>query len=290
MIKVKNLIIRYAFDCLLFAFVIAATLRALADISNEHTRTYKITKGYLVTGSVPLASNSVRAPASMDSQRTEYMASPMGGAASSAISSTPESTNFGSYSYSLTREFNLLPKSVKTFPFLSAKLLFNYTLETTTYLSSGTNSGLFQRTFIIQPSEFLPAGTITFYLATTGLTLGQGRLPDTLKESQQKISVGNDPDVKYSIISVLTATRQTPNYGQDLDVNIVITNRKENQSASVLLTINSGYRNTTVIIKDQSSSNISIKQDPNNKAMLLIQAVIKPNQEESCILSVQQLN
>ncbi|CAF4968884.1 unnamed protein product, partial [Rotaria magnacalcarata] len=80
-----------------------------------------------------------------------------------------------------------------------------------------------------------PAGTITFYLATTGITLGQGRLTDTPKQSEQKISVGNDPDVRFNIISVITAINQTPTYGQDLDVNVTVSNRKDKQTVSVKL-------------------------------------------------------
>ncbi|CAF0810255.1 unnamed protein product [Rotaria sordida] len=245
----------------------SATLRALADINNEHKRIYEITKSQLITGSVPLTSTSIRAPASMDTQRVEYMAGAMSDT-SSSISFKADSTNFGSYSYNITREFYLLPKSIKTFPFLSVMISFNYTLETTIYLSTGTNSGLFQRTFIIRPSEFLPAGTITFYLVTTG----------------------NDPDVKFNIISVITATRQTPTYGQDLNVNVTISNRKDKQIVSVKLTINSGYSNTTLIIRNRSSSNIKINQDSNNKSILIIRAIIKANQSEICAFSLKQSN
>ncbi|CAF0761249.1 unnamed protein product [Rotaria sordida] len=267
----------------------SATLRALADINNEHKRIYEITKSQLITGSVPLTSTSIRAPASMDTQRVEYMAGAMSDT-SSSISFTADSTNFGSYSYNITREFYLLPKSIKTFPFLSVMISFNYTLETTIYLSTGTNSGLFQRTFIIRPSEFLPAGTITFYLVTTGITLGQSRLIDTPKQSEQKISLGNDPDVKFNIISVITATRQTPTYGQDLNVNVTISNRKDKQIVSVKLTINSGYSNITLIIRNRSSSNIKINQDSNNKSILIIRAIIKANQSEICAFSLKQSN
>ncbi|CAF0818397.1 unnamed protein product [Rotaria sp. Silwood1] len=267
----------------------SATLRALADINNEHNRIYEITNSQLITGSVPLLSGSVRAPASMDKERVEYMEAAMSDTHSS-ISSTADSTNFGSYSYNITREFYLLPKSIKTFPFLSVMISFNYTLETAIYLSNGVSSGLFQRTFIIRPSEFLPAGTITFYLATTGITLGQGRLVDTPKQNEQKISVGNDPDVKFNIISIITATRQTPTYGQDVNVNVTISNRKDKQIVSVKLTINSGYRNTTLIIKNRSSSNITITQDPNNRSILIIQAIIQANQDEKFAFSLKQSN
>jgi hypothetical protein len=236
-----------------------------------------------------LATTSVRAPISIETQRVEYMASPAADS-SSSISSKPDSTNFGTYSYNITRQFQLLPKSIKTFPFLSSIISFNYTLETSTYLSTGTNSGLFQRIFTIQATEFLPAGTITFYLATTGVTLGQGRLTDTPKQSEQKISLGNDPDVKYTIISIITVTRQTPTYGQDLDLSVTISNRKDKQIVSVTLTINSGYRNTTFIIRNRSSSSIRINQDPNNKSLLIIRAIIQASQDETCLLAVKQSN
>ncbi|CAF0744589.1 unnamed protein product [Adineta steineri] len=267
----------------------SAVLRALADINNEHERSYNITSSQLITGSVPIASASHRVPTSIDTQRIEYLASPMMDT-SSSISSKPDSTNFGTYSYNITRQFHLRPKSIKTFPFLTTTIKFNYTLETTTYLSTGTTYGLFQRVFIIQPSEFLPAGTITFYLASTGITLGQGRLIDTPKQSEQKINLGNDPDVKFHIISIITAVRQTPIYGQDLSVNVTISNPKDNQIVSVTLNINSGYRNTTLIRRNQSSSNITIDQDLNNKALLIIRAMIQPNEDETCMFAVIQSN
>ncbi len=269
--------------------VLAASLRALADMNNEHERSYDITTSQLITGSVPLTSTSLRVPVSMDSQRVEYMASSASDT-SSSISSESDATNFGSYSYNITRPFKFLPRSIKTFPFLSPIISFNYTLETTIYLSSGINSGLFQRIFTIEPSEFLPAGTITFYLATTGITLGQGRITDTPKQAKQKINLANDPDVKYHIMSVITSTRQTPTYGQDLNVTVTISNRKEKQIVSVMLTINTGYRNTTLIPTIRSSSNITISQDPINKSILIIRATIQANQEEKYLFAVKQSN
>ncbi|UJR28232.1 hypothetical protein I4U23_009482 [Adineta vaga] len=267
-----------------------ASLRALADINNEHERSYTITNAQLITGTVPLASTSLRSPtSSIDSQRIEYMASPMADSPTS-ISSKPDATTFGTYSYNITHEFILLPKSIKTFPFLSTTIKLNYTLEMTIYLSTGVTSGLFQRIFIIEPADFLPAGTITFYSASTGLTLGQSRLPDTSKQTQQRINLGNDPDIKYNIISVATAIRQTPTYGQDLNINVTISNRKENQIVSVTLIINGGYRNTILTIKYKSSPNISIKQDLNNESILNIRALIKPGEDVTCMFAIKQTN
>ena len=288
MINVKSYLISSSFYSLI-SLTLAATLRALADINNEHERSYNITNSQLITGGVPLSTTSLRTPAAMDTHRVEYMAASMGDTPLS-ISSKPDSTNFGTYSYNITRQFNLLPKSIKTFPFLTTTISFNYTLEATTYLSSGKTSALFQRVFIIKPLEFLPAGTITFYLAATGITLGQGRLPDTSKQSEQKISLGNDPDVTFNTISIITATRQVPTYGQDLNVNVTISNRKDAQTVSVTLTINSGYRNTTLIIGNRSSSNITMEQDPNNKSILIIRAIVDPNQDETYAFAVRQWN
>lgn len=209
---------------------------------------------------------------------------------SATITSRPDSTNFGSYTYNLTRPFLLRAKSIKTFPFLSTQIACNYTLEASVYLSSGANPGLFQRIFILQSPEFLPAGTATFYLASSGLTLGQGRLPDTVAKSEQKITLGNDPDVKYSIVGIITATRQSPVYGQDMAVNITISNRKSAQVARVTLNINGGFRSTIFTIKSRSSPSITIAQDPINPSTLVVRATIKPDQEESCTLTVSQSN
>lgn len=275
-----------------FSVFLAATLRALADITNEHERSYDITHGQLITGSIPLASGSLlRVPAAMDTHRVEFMAS--GGASmgmSPSISTDADASNFGTYSYNLTRQFRLLPKSIKTFPFLSTAISFNSTLEATIYLSSGTYSGLFQRIFTIEPSEFLPAGTVTFYLASTGTTLGQSRLADTSKNSKQRVSLTNDPDVKYQIVNIVTSTRQIPVYGHDLNVTVNVINRKDKQTISVQLTINSGYRNTTLLSELYSSSNISIEQDPINRSILIIRAIIEPNSEEKCSFALKQSN
>lgn len=272
-----------------FLLSLAATLRALADINNEHERSYDILYSQLITGSIPLASTSLRVPVPMSAIRVEYMASSSMDT-SSAISSEADSSNFGTYSYNITRQFNLLPKSIKTYPFLSTTISFNYTLETTIYLSSGTNSGLFQRIFLIQPMEFLPAGIITFYLSTTGITLGQGRLTDTSKQTQQKISLGNDPDVKYNIISIITSMQHQPTYKQDVNINVTISNSKDKQIVSVTLTINSGYRDTILISKNCLSSNIEINQDEINQALFIIRAIIKPNEDKTCMFNIKQSN
>ena len=261
----------------------------MADINNEHERSYEIDNSQLITGSVPIVSGPTRSPSAVGGQSPQFMASPMNGMAA-PISSQPESTNFGSYTYNVTRPFKLLPKSIKTFPFLSTSIFSNYTLETSIYLSSGVYSGPFQRSFIIQPADFLPAGTVTFYLASSSITLGQARLPDTPPKSEQKVNLGNDPDVKYSVISVITATRQTPTYSQDLNVNITLTNRKDRQTVNVVLTVNNGYRNTTFTFRNRSSPSITITQDPIDRSVLIVRAAIKPNQEETVAFAVKQSN
>ena len=266
-----------------------AKLRALADINNEQTRSYEITSSQLITGTVPIVSYSTRSPSSGENLRAEYMSTSIQDS-SGSISNRPESANFGTYAYNITRPFRLLPKSIKTFPFLNADVLWNQTLETMTYLSAGVNSGLFQKIFHIQLSEFLPAGTLTFYSAATGFTLGQARLTDTPANSEQKLNLGNDPDVKYQITAMVTVTRQVPTYGQDLDVNITINNRKVKQSVNVTLSINGGYRNGSLIIKNRSSNNINISQDPNNRSLFIVRALIKGNQEELCSCTMKLSN
>jgi hypothetical protein len=270
----------------LTSFILAATLRALADINNEHERSYDITNSQLITGSVPLSSSpSFQSPYTINTQYFQYMKN----STSSSISSEADSTNFGTYSYNITRQFILFPKSIKTFPFLSTEISFNYKLETSIYsLSPSTYSGLFERTFIIQPSEFLPAGIMTFYLSTTGTTLGQSRVKDIPKQSKQKITLENDPDVEYNMIVTSTTIQQLPSYRDDVNINLIISNRKDEQIVSVTLNINSWHYNTTLILKNQSSSNIIINQDRINPAMIIIQAKIKPNEDETCMFTLQQ--
>jgi hypothetical protein len=243
----------------------------------------------LITGTIPLLINTARVPANSETQRVEYMASATTDT-SASISTRPDSNNFGSFSYNITHGFQLRPKSIKTFPFLSANIVCNYTLEASTYLSSGHSSGLFQRSFTIQTAQFLPAGIMTFYLAKTSLTLGQARLADMSANSEQKLGLGSDSDVKYNIISSITTTRQTPVYGQDMLMNVTVSNRKDKQLLHVTLKIHSGYRNTTLIVRARSSTNIIILQDPNDRSILLVRAFIKAKQDETCTCIVKQSN
>lgn len=208
---------------------------------------------------------------------------------SSPISSKPDTTNFGTYSYNITRRFNLYPKSIKTYPFLTPIITFNYTLETTIYAGSGTNTGLFQRVFLIQASEFLPAGIATFYLEKTGTCLGQGRLNDAAKQKEQKIILGTDPDVQYTVKTTIKTTRYSHPYGQDSDVNLIISNKKDKQTVTVTLTITSGYTNTVFTTTKTSSSSITITQDSTTKS-LIIRATIKPDKEESISFALKQSN
>lgn len=271
-------------------FILAATLRALADINNDHRRSYQVDQSQLITGTIPIImSQTVRSSTTPENQRAEFVSSTVEDTYAS-ITNRPDSNNLGSYSYNITRSFQLRSKSIKSFPFLTTKIHFNSSLEASTYLSNGLSLGIFQRIFVIQPTEFLPAGVITFYLASNSVTLGQARIPDTPGKTEQKINLGNDPDVRYQIVSIVTATRQMPTYGQDVNVNITITNRKEQQAIRGTLTINSGYRNTTSLTKIRASSNIEISLDPNNRAIFTIRASVKPNQEETCSFAVKLSN
>jgi hypothetical protein len=258
----------------------------LADITNDHERFYNVTVSQLITGTVPIVMKIAPIPMPMETVRTEYMAS---ATADSSISSRPQATTTGSYTYTINRAFQLWPKSIKTFPFISTSIVCNYTLEASTYLSVGLTTGLFQRVFTIQPWEFLPAGTATFYLNYNGITLGQGRLADTAARNEQRVALSTDPDVKYTVTSLITATRQMPTYGQDLQVNISMINRKEQQSIAVTLIVNSGYRETSLVVMSRSS-NITVVHDPTNRSNLLIRAHIRPNGEESSMILVKQSN
>ena len=236
---------------------------------------------------MPLAASPVRLLSSNNQQSAEHAASHSHDAIS-PISPKADSTNFGTYSYNITRTFTLFPKSIKTFPFLTPKISFNYTLEGTTYLSAGSSTGLFQRVFIIQCPEFLPAGIVTFYLGKTGTCLGQGRLADTSKRTDRKITLDSDPDVKYTIKTTTVSTQTVPPYEQELDVHVTIVNRKDKQSIPVTLTIPSRFRQVTLTQKKNASSSISIVHDENNKATLVLRAVLKPDKEESCSFNIKQ--
>jgi len=75
---------------------------------------------------------------------------------------------------------------------------------------------------------------------------------------------------------------------QDSDVNVVILNRKDKQIITVTLMISSEYSTTRFTIKSSSSSNIKINQDPDNKSSLIIRAIMKSNQEETCSFALKQ--
>ncbi len=227
----RNLLLHKRFHIL----ILAATLQALADIHNEHERFYDITHSQLIPGNVPLITSS---PTVTPVVQYAAMADP-----ASPISSKADATNFSTYSYNITRKFKLYPKSIKTYPFLTSKIIFNYTLEATTYISLGTNFGLFQRVFVLQASEFLPAGIATFYLQKTGTCLGQGRLIDAAKNSKQKVYLGTDPDVKYTIENTINTIKSNP-FQADAYVYVVFSNQKVKQTVTVTLTINSGLVDT----------------------------------------------
>jgi hypothetical protein len=265
----RNLLFHKRFHIL----ILAATLQALADIHNEHERSYDITHSQLITGNVSLITSSPTVTPVVQYASTADAASP--------ISSKADATNFGTYSYNITRKFKLYPKSIETYPFLTPTIIFNYTLEATTYISSGTNFGLFQRVFVLQASEFLPAGIATFYLQKTGTCLGQGRLIDAAKNSKQKFYLGTDPDVKYAIESTINTRKSNP-FQADAYVYVVFSNQKVKQTVTVTLTINSGLVDTKLTINNRSSSSITISQDPTNKSMLIVRGIIKPNEEASC--------
>ncbi|CAF1062988.1 unnamed protein product [Didymodactylos carnosus] len=250
---------------------ISGKVKAFADIVNNHQRSYKIDKTSLITGNTPIVSSNTVA-------RPLYM--------STAMISSPTSSNFGTYSYSIIKSYTLLPQSVKTFPFITPTIVLNYRLEATTYLeSTGVIDGLFQRLFSIRPSEFLPSGTVTFY-QTNGFCLGQGTIPDTSKNFTQTIALGDDPDVHYTIQSVTTQVRQTPAYGQDLNITITVSNQKDQQIVSVKLELTSGYSNTTFVNKNR---NCKIIQDQITQS-LIFTTTLKPAQEEKCTITVSQTN
>ena len=203
------------------------------------------------------------------------------------ISSTPTASNYGTYTYQIKKAYTLYPQSTKTFPFINPAIVFAYTLETTTYIPSGGSiNGLFQRTFKIRPSEFLPAGSVTFYQNT--MVLGQALIPDTAKNASTIATLGTDPDIQYTIDSIVTATRQSP-YGQDLSVNVTLINRKENQTVTVKLTLNGGYQ-STILTTTSTSSGLTISQDRLNNATLIIQATVKPGKEETASFKLKQTN
>lgn len=268
-------------DRVLFSSLLAATLRALADITNTHERTYRITYSRLITGDIPLGSTLTSAQ--YQSNIAYYMAPP--------IATQVERTNFGTYSYNITRHFELLPKSVKSYPFLTPKLTFNYTLETSTYISASPHTGFFQRIFALQTTEFLPAGMVTFYLQKTGACLGQSRLTDTPKSTEQRVQIGTDPDVTYKIRNTITNIRSSSSSSSqrthDSNLNITLSNRKEKQAVSVTLKILSAYTNTKFKLQ-KTSSNIKVFEDLDNRSTIIIRATIKANSEETCTIFLQQ--
>lgn len=240
----------------------------------------------MIVGPVPIVSDSPQAPNAVEAQPVEYPPNPVS-IDPESILALPEKTKYGTYSYNITNKFSLLPKSIKTLPFLSFPILFNYTLEQTIYFSYGSNSGLFQRIFNLRFSEFLPAGIITFYLAT-GLTLGQGRLRDASQEIEQKISLGHDPNVRFVITHSIMATLSAPQNGPEIDGNVIIFNRNGNQPVSVRLNMYAYNQNTILIIKNRSSFNITMSQSSTDKSIIIIHAMIQPNRYESCNFSLQQ--
>ena len=265
-------------DCIYSDFVSsAATLRALADIVNTHQLAYQVTHSTLTSGTIYLT-----APSSLP-------VAPGGenGMTPAPISPTPTASDYGTYTYKINKAYTLYPQSTKTFPFITPDIVFAYTLETTTQIPSGASTnGLFQRTFNIRPSEFLPAGPVTFYQNT--MVLGQASISDTAKNASTIATLGTDPDVQYTIDSIVTATRQSP-YGQDLSVNVTLVNRKENQKVIVRLTLNGGYQSTT-LTTTSTSSGLTITQDRLNNSTLIIQATVNAGKKGTASFKLKQTN
>jgi hypothetical protein len=255
----------------------SATLRALADIVNNHQRAYHVNNSTLTTGTVYLVGSS---PSPIIFASANMMAA-------GPISATPTASNYGTYTYSINEAYTLYPKSTKTFPFITPAIAFVYTLEATTYIQSGgLSNGLFQRTFNIKSSEFLPAGPITFY--QNQMVLGQASISDTAKNTNITGTLGADPDIQYKIASVVTGVHQSPS-GQDLSVNVTLVNRKEKQTVVAKLTLYGVYQSTMLSTKS-TSPGLTIKQDPLNNSTLIIRATIQPGKEESASFSLKQSN
>jgi hypothetical protein len=256
---------------------LAATLRGLADIANTDQRAYHVSNSTLTSGTVYLVASSP-SPIVYASSNTMLAA---------AISATPKASNYGTYTYQINQAYTLYPQSTKTFSFITPTIVFAYTLEATTYIpSGGSNNGLFQRTFKIEPSEFLPAGPVTFY--QNQMVLGQASISDTAKNASITVTLGTDPDIQYTIDTVVTATHQSP-AGQNLSVNVTLVNRKAKQTVIVKLTLNGGYQSTVLSTKI-TSSGLTIKQDPLKNSTLIIRATIKPDKEETASFSLKQSN
>ena len=265
-------------DCISSNFVSsAATLRALADIVNTHQLAYQVTHSTLTSGTVYL--NAPSSPPIVSGGANAVTPAP--------ISPTPAASNYGTYTYQINKAYTLYPQSTKTFPFITPAIVFAYTLEATTYIpSGGSTNDLFQRTFNIRPSEFLPAGPVTFYQNT--MVLGQASILDTAKNLSTIVTLGTDPDIQYTIDSIVTATRQSPD-GQDLSVHVTLINRKEKQTAIVKLTMNGGYQSTT-LTTTSTSSGLTIKQDRLNNSTLIIQATVNAGKEATASFKLKQTN
>ncbi|CAF0819508.1 unnamed protein product [Adineta steineri] len=256
----------------------AGTLRALADIANNHQRAYHVSNSSLTSGTVNLAGGSSVAPVAHASVSMLAMA---------PVATTPTASNYGTYTYQINEAYTLYPQSVKTFPFITPTIVFAYTLEATSYVpSGGSSNGLFQRMFHIKPSEFLPAGQVTFY--QNQMVLGQASIADTAKNVNTTVTLSTDPDIQYKIESIVTATRQSPS-GQDLSVNVTITNRKDKQIVTIKLTLNGGYQSTTLTTKNVTSG-LTITQDRLKNSTLIIEATIKPGKEETASFNLKQSN
>ena len=120
------------------------------------------------------------------------------------------------------------------------------------------------------------------------MVLGQASISDTAKNASTITTLGTDPDIQYTINSIVTATRESP-YGQDLSVNVTLINRKDNQRVIVKLTLNGGYQ-STILTTTSTSSGLTIKQDRLNNSTLIIQATVNAGKEETASFKLQQTN
>jgi hypothetical protein len=194
----------------------SATLSALADISNGSAYTFKVSNAELFAGQVELrtrADNTVYNEASADFAAPIVAASRV---AAPSISAGAAAN--GLYRFKLAGPFNLPAGETLTLPFAAPQIS-----EFVRYASLGNDnqnwrpdsfqlrsSGVLERGYRFRTGQNLPGGLIT--VRDEGRVAGQAELTETASGQMVDVTLGRDPDVRYtrSVELLSTERRNTP--------------------------------------------------------------------------------
>jgi len=179
----------------------------------------------------------------------------------------------GLYSYLLTDKYTLRTSSSIRLPFIDiiAKCRFYY--KTSTNIDSGQYKGVFQRNYDLTSNHFLPAGILT--IRDNQILVGQSNLPDVPENYTQTVSVGQDNDIRYSVIGNMTDSSddKAKIMWKSFELQVNITNYKD-KNVEVQLDF---YGAIQTILNETTCKSATV-----NGNLLSLLAKLKRNENRQC--------